>query len=279
MADRGRTREGDPPWGTHHPGVLPGLLVAVTRTIPGWPLVRQVAFPLRRLARRRMRGPVDARLWGLRLRFNPAGNVSEGRLLFMPHLWDRTEREVLRAHARPGAVFVDVGANFGGYTWWMLHLLGRDCTVLALEPDPELNARLRWNLLENGRDDVRVLACAAGDREGSASLRIDARNRGENRLQGEGGDDGGGVEVPVRPLAALVREAGLPRIDLMKIDIEGLEPRVLGAFLLDADPSLLPGLLLTEWQGGAGYDELDHQLRAAGYRELRRTRLNRILIR
>jgi len=270
--------DGDPPWGSFPPGRLPGFFMGMSRAVPPWPVVKQLAYPLRRLARRQLEGPVDARLWGHRLRFHPTGNVSEGRLLFMPELWDRSERAILREHARPGTVFVDVGANFGAYTWWLLHLLGPDCAILALEPDPEMMARLRFNVRENGWDNVTLLACAAGDREGTAILRIDGRNRGENRLDGESSDQPG-EEVAVRPLHALVRESGLSRIDILKIDIEGLEPRVLGAFFREADPSLWPKLLLTEWQGGPEYGELDRQLREAGYRDLKRTRLNRILTR
>ena len=170
------------PWGRHVLRGLPAMLTSLTRSIPGIPLVKQIAFPIRRLARRFMEGPVDDHLWGHRLRFHPHGNISERRLLFMPEKWDRRERELLRQHATPGAVFLDVGCNFGGYTWWMLHLLGNDCTVVALEPDPELNARLHFNLATNGFEAVRVLPYAAGEQDGTAVLHIDDQNRGENTL-------------------------------------------------------------------------------------------------
>lgn len=268
-----------PPWGRHRPGPAARFLTSATRSVPAWPLVKQLAFPLRRLARLFMPGPVDERLWGHRLRFHPHGNISERRLLFMPGKWDRTEREILARHARPGDVFLDVGSNFGGYTWWMLHLLGRECAVVALEPDPELNARLHFNLGTNGWDHVTVLPCAAGELDGTAVLHIHQTNRGENTLLPPG-EVGAGpeVEVPLRTLATIVAETGLPRVDILKVDVEGCEGPVIRAFFARMDPALLPRVILCERKDTVEHAELERFILAQGYRVEARTRLNMILV-
>lgn len=266
------------PWGYHRPPALPRALMGVTRAVPGWPLVKQLAFPVRRLALRFLDGPVDAELWGQRLRFHPRGNISERRLLFMPEKWDREEREILAAHARPGMVFVDVGCNFGGYTWWILSLLGKEARVVALEPDPELHARLRFNLGTNGWDQVTLLPYAAGGEEGSAVLHIHGSNRGENTLlEVEGEPEAGAVTVPVRTLRSVLAEAAVERVDVLKIDIEGLEPPVLRAFFAEAEPSLWPTLLLCERKDTPEHDALERFIRERGYGLERRTRLNMVL--
>jgi FkbM family methyltransferase len=267
-----------PPWGAYRPDALSGFLVALVRAVPKWPLVKQAAFPLRRLARRRLAGPVDAELWGHRLRFQARGNISEARLLFLPDRWDREERAVLVRHARPGMVFVDVGSNFGGYTWWVLSLLGEDCRIVALEPDPELNARLRFNLETIGCRNVTVLPYAAGERHGLATLSIHETNRGENRLLDVDAADGSrGVEVPVRTLKEVLEETGTERVDVLKIDIEGLEPQVLRAFFQDSDPSLWPRLLFSERKDTPEHAELERDLLTKGYVLEARTRLNMVL--
>ena len=51
-----------PAWGAYRLRGMAATLTAATRAVPGWPLVKQLAFPLRRLARRFMHGPVDDRL-------------------------------------------------------------------------------------------------------------------------------------------------------------------------------------------------------------------------
>ncbi|MEJ2540436.1 MAG: FkbM family methyltransferase, partial [Gemmatimonadota bacterium] len=253
------------PWGARRMEGSARFLTSLTRAVPPVAGIKQLALPLRRLARRKLHGMVDDRLWGHRLRFQATGNISEGRLLFMPDSWDRTERAVIRDFAEPGAVMVDVGANFGAYTWWLLHLLGPRCRILALEPEPALNRRLRFNLATNGWDNVEVVAVAAGDREGTATLHIHGANQGENTLAdpetGHAPAAGGGaVEVPVRPLARIVADAGLDRVDILKIDIEGLEPPVLTRFFHDAPASLWPRLLLCEFRDTPAYQELERLL-------------------
>ena len=129
---------------------------------------------------------------------------------------------------------------------------------------------------------MEVLATAAGDESGTATLHIHGDNRGQNTLADpDAGHDpesgGGAVEVPVRPLAELVTEAGLDRVDILKIDIEGLEPRVLRGYFDDAPATLWPRLLLCEFRDTPAYQELDRLLAGRGYRTRVRTGLNRVL--
>ncbi len=261
------------PWGSYAPDGTSSLLIGLTRSIPHLPLLKQLVFPIRRLARSRMTGPVDHTLWGLRLRFRPHGNISEGRLLFLPDRWDWEEREMMAARLPRGGIFVDVGCNFGGYSWWMLSQFGEEIQVLALEPDPELHQALEFNLATNGIRNARVLPVAAGTRSGTAELHSHADNRGENSLI-EGDDSVGARTVQVQPLAEIVTEAGLDHIDLLKIDIEGMEPAVLGAFFEQAPRSLWPRDLLFEWKETDDHRQLRDHLLELGYRIDLVTRMN-----
>jgi FkbM family methyltransferase len=237
-----------------------------------------MAFPIRRFALRSLDRPVDTTLWGHRLRFHPFDNISERRLLFTPGGWDRRERALLARILKPEAVFVDVGCNFGGYTWWVLSRLGKDCTVVALEPDPELHARLRFNLDTNRWDHVRTLSCAVGAEEGRATLHLHGTNRGENSLlERENGVESGAVDVQVRPLKALAEEEGLERIDILKVDIEGLESVVLRAFF-ESDPGpLRPSWIFCERKDTPEYHGLESFLAAEGYSVVLNTKLNMVL--
>lgn len=267
----------DAPWGRYAPAGSLALLVRLSRAVPTWPLVKQLVFPLRRAVRRRVDGPVDYELWGHRLRFVADGNISEGALLFFPDRWDCREREFLARELRPGAVFVDVGANFGGYTWWILSRLGRRCRGLLLEPDPALHAQLARNLEENGVENVRALPTAAGAAAHSATLHLGESNRGQSSLVEHAGTGASARTVAVRPLLDLVREEGFDRLDLVKIDIEGMEPRVLDAFFGSAPESLWPRLLCTERHDTDGHAAMEARLLELGYRVALRTRLNLIL--
>ena len=79
--------------------------------------------------------PVDAEVWGLRLRLWPSGNLSEQRILLMPQFLDVAEREFMdREFRADGQCFLDVGANTGVYILWAASL-GLGVQIEAFEPD------------------------------------------------------------------------------------------------------------------------------------------------
>lgn len=272
-----------PPWGAHRPGPVFRALLWSSRAIPQRPLIKQLTFLLRRLARAATRDPVDVVQWGHRLRLRTRGNFSESTFLFMPRRWDRRERALLARELGPGAMLVDVGANAGGYVWWLLHLFGRDCRVLAVEAEPELARRLEFNLATNGYANVRVECVAVGPEEGEAWLRLASHNQGENVLV-TGSDRvaaGGGaaVRVRVRRLREVVEAAGLERIDALKVDVEGLDAAILQDFFDRARPALWPRILIMERTPGPAHDHLMARLAECGYREVLASPLNVALMR
>ena len=271
--------------------------LAVARRMPGgWPWSR-FALLARRASRRHLRAsgalPVDTRVWGLKLRLFPGRSVSEARILFLPASWDRPERTRLRAwiESRPTDrfTFVDVGANVGGYSFWVMSVAGRAARVVAVEPSPEVARQLRYNVAANEADGrMRVVEAAVGGARGEGRLTVDAPNSGENRLVGVGG---AGPEtgrrtarVEVVPLADLVRDAGLDRIDCLKVDVEGGEAAVIQPFLRTAPRSLWPARMIVELKGSAAAasrsagdadaESLGAWIESQGYRLVLRTRLN-----
>ena len=174
------------------------------------------------------------------------------------------------ARALPiGGTFVDIGANFGFFT---LAAARRQARTLAIEPNPVLFERLTANLGLNALDGVLTRQVACGAREGAARL-AHARDMGGGHISE--GDEPGGYDVPMRPLAALVAEAGFAAIDLLKIDIEGYEDRVLIPFLRQAPEALRPASILTEHSSRHLWtDDLMAELAAGGYRVAAKSRGN-----
>ena len=273
------------PWGVHRPGGWGGFWLGVARSFPGgWPWSR-FALIARRLSRRGLKGPVDTRLWGHRLRLFPDSSVSEARILFLPRSWDRPERALLHEWMAPGFTFVDVGANAGAYSFWVLSLAGDGGRVVAVEPDPALARQLRYNVRINGAGErMRVVEAAVAASPGEGTLMLASRNSGQNRLASSGeaaAATGGAATVPVRvvTLAAVVAEAGLDRIDCLKVDVEGREADVIQPYISVAPRSRLPRRLIVELARGRGGQgtgpaELESWIAARGYRLVRRTRLN-----
>ena len=239
------------------------------------PMARRARSVLRRLAGLGRSGPFDVEPFpGQRARLYPAENLSDKRVFAGAANWDRVERaalaRALRAAPQPG-FFVDAGANAGLYTL-ALRAEVPGLRVLAVEPDAENLARLRFNLAASGAgDQVTVAPVALSDRTGMIRIATEHGNRGELAQVAEGG-----APVPARPLLDLVREAAFPRIDALKIDIEGVESPVLGHYLLNAPRALWPRTVVLEARRGEETAALA-ELLAHGYEILERTRLNAVL--
>jgi FkbM family methyltransferase len=273
------------PYGAQAPDRLVRAVLAFTRRLPANWLGFRVSTPFRRIAIDWLAGrPVDATVWGARARLYPSHNSCEKNALFTPQVFDRLERRVL-AKAIARAVkqgrtfcFVDIGANVGLYSLFVARRGGAKARVLAIEAQPDIAERLRFNVGLNPGAEIMIQPLAVADREGEVELMLSHRDRaGSYVRKGDGRSDGGEIiKVRCRPLLALVEEAGLRQIDALKIDIEGAEDLALAPFLRDAPPQLLPRLVLIEDRPDWGVD-LYALLAERGYVRRVRSRHNIIL--
>jgi FkbM family methyltransferase len=270
-------------YGERAPGALDRATLMLTRSMPNNWLGRRLAILLRRIVTSRLgRGALDTQLWGMRLRLYALGNGCEKNALFTPQMFDVMERDVLAAAVarNPSApfTFVDIGANVGLYSLFVAARAGRRARILAIEPQPGILDRLRFNLAANPDVAVTVLPIAVADRDGEIVLVLDASDSGgtyvEKPVAPRAGGGAGTVRVPCRTLLALAREAGLTGIDALKIDVEGAEDLVLVPFLRDAPRALWPQLILIEDTRGLWQTDVFALLKQHGYTVAARNRQN-----
>jgi FkbM family methyltransferase len=133
--------------------------------------------------------------------------------------WDK--QQFFCEVVREGQVVFDIGANVGFYTLLASCLVGPRGKVFAFEPLPENVRYLERHLELNECGNAEVLSLAMSDRCGFASFSLSG-NRFVGCL-----DEQGELKVRVSSVDALVLEARLPFPDVMKIDVEGEELRVL----------------------------------------------------
>ncbi|MCZ7542361.1 MAG: FkbM family methyltransferase [Anaerolineae bacterium] len=134
--------------------------------------------------------------------------------------------DALDALARSGSVAFDVGAHFGYFT---LLLARRAAHVYAFEPAPANFRALRRTLADNHIDNASAYPLAVAASDGDDVLAITAassmcRLHGNTRAiprAGEGVVQRARVET-VR-LDSFVQHARVPRVDLVKLDVEGHE--------------------------------------------------------
>ncbi len=261
-------------WGERAPGCITRNWIGLCRSLPTGSFFRRIGLWLRRPLKYGITGAIDTAMWGLNLRLNPRGNLSEERWLFLPQFSDAMERKLLVDALKPGSVFFDIGANAGFYSFWVWSHFKDAVRIEAFEPDPELCGRIRFNLASNGIQSLHLNPIALSDQSGTARLMIGSKNRGTNRLETGTSD---GVSVEMIPLADFVQREGINRIDAMKIDVEGHEDKILGHYFANAPRSVHPRLLVCETlDKGHGDDPLRSLIENAGYRAIARGRMNTV---
>ena len=166
-------------------------------------------------------------------------------------LYEPPVTRVVQHHLRTGGTAVDLGANWGYFSLLAAASVGTGGRVIALEPDPRQFEALRQNLAMNGFPQVTAMQAAAAAQEGRVSLLgydEHETNRGVSRIADPSAP---GRRFDVRSTSVDMLTGAWPRVDLVKIDVEGAEDAVLdgmragllarryAAILLELHPGLL----------------------------------------
>jgi FkbM family methyltransferase len=223
-------------------------------------------------------GPVDMAYQGASFRFHHQASATERGALFNPD-YNLEELEFLRKHTPSGGVFVDVGANVGTYAMVLARHVGAKGRVIAIEPHPVTFARLSFNNAASGFTQVNLVAAAAGPADGELMIETDLDNLGASHIV-TGAAAGDAIRVPSWRLQRILDEAGVSKVDGLKIDVEGFEDRVLTGFFRDAPVLLWPRAVVIEhlsrdeWLQDCIADMLTR-----GYAEVGKSRSNTLLLR
>jgi FkbM family methyltransferase len=117
-------------------------------------------------------------------------------------------------------VVVDLGANEGRFSQVIVREFGSVCH--AVEPDPAILARIPAN------ERISKYCLAIGGTVGHARFSI-AESSVASRVLEDSDRGAETIEVEQTTLADFVRRLRLPRVDVLKIDIEGAEIATLDA--------------------------------------------------
>jgi FkbM family methyltransferase len=151
-----------------------------------------------------------------------------GLLRLFQGSFEQAEIETLVEAARPGTVAIDAGAHVGLFTIPLARAVGREGEVWAIEPLPENVQRLRENVVANRLGNVTVLASAASDADGRQGFQVAGDSAyGSSREVDQAWETDEALDVTAVRLESVWRAHGMPRVSVIKIDVEGDELRVL----------------------------------------------------
>lgn len=159
-------------------------------------------------------------------------------------------------------VAFDVGANIGNHTIYFSEILGAS-KVVAFEPQNIAHDILKKNVELNGLEKkVKIVKKLVGSQKGEGVL---AAHFGTKNLGGTAFEESKGGDVEMTSLDAYCKEAKISKIDLLKIDVEGMQlPVLAGAekILSDMKPAVWMELRVKNGE----YDEPAAILAKYGYK-------------
>lgn len=191
-------------------------------------------------------------------------------------LRDRYERHELQfavSLLRPGDAAIDVGAHVGVFALHMAQAVGPSGSVYAFEPLARNADLLEMAIAENGFEGrLRLARAGVSDAAGEATLHFarETLNSGGAYI-GRADASLGGLASEQVPVVRLDDYAGPRPVRLIKMDVEGGEPRVIAGArsLLAADrPPILSEVHPEQLQRvcGVGPGALIEDLARLGYR-------------
>lgn len=231
---------------------------------------RYISFPLLdRTIKSGLRGAtaLAARLKGFHF---PRNYVRQQKWEMLTGAYEQDSVALFKHSIRPGMVVVDLGAHIGYFTRLFSKLVGKKGKVLACEADPFIFKLLQKNTEQ--LQNVEPHQLAISDEAGTIDFYHSEEKSGcgstvavlpvffkRNRLA-----------VSAAPLDSVLEEAGISRVDFIKMDIEGGEPKALRGMreTLKQNPAII---LVTEfapeWIRAGGMEPLRflEELRGFGF--------------
>ena len=181
--------------------------------------------------------------------------------------WEPETAACLVSRLGEGGVFVDVGANHGYFTVLAAALVGVTGRVVAFEPNPAVFEQLRTHVRLNGFSArVTTVQAALADEESDSALLFVSNDPGNSGLSslvaartylhsGSLSHDRT-VSVRIETFDRWFRSSALPRIDLVKIDVEGAEERVIAGMLATLASGKVSAMICETVWGGPTHAKL-----------------------
>lgn len=154
-------------------------------------------------------------------------NEHQQRQLFWYGYYEKPVGITIKRLLKPGHVFLDIGANIGYFS-----LLAAKCCpssmVVSFEPVIEIFEKLQKNILLNNTPNIITVNMAAGEKDEVRDIYLSAPdNTGMSSLEKPENYSGVSQKTEVIAIDTWFARSNLPKVDLVKIDVEGNELSVL----------------------------------------------------
>jgi FkbM family methyltransferase len=163
---------------------------------------------------------------GIKLWVDPASNF--GKRVLREGNYEADLTAAFGELLQPGQTFVDVGANEGWFSMLAAKLVGSSGRVLACEPQERLWPVITKNIFLNGFANVHLLPFAVAEQPGEAVINLyPSVNTGSSNISATKRRWETQQRIKLLPLTDVLGSLRGANVDLMKVDVEGFEHKVL----------------------------------------------------
>lgn len=195
-----------------------------------------------------------------------------GRAIYYAGTHESVETAFFRSRLDSASVCCDIGANVGYYSLLFASLSPKG-VVHSFEPVPLNFYVLCTNRLLNSFSNLIANPCAVGDVDGSVEFVVSRDSAFSSLVDTKMKPMATEISVPIITLDSYCRKNGVNRIDVLKIDVEGAEGRVLaGAAQLLRNRAEHPRTVMLELYDpmlsryDSGIDDILLKMDAYGYK-------------
>ena len=183
------------------------------------------------------------------------------------------EGEIRKYFDLKEGVFLDIGANVGKYSIMLGKRMGVDGRVLAFEPEPNNIKSLKKNIELNRVNNIDIIEKACSNSKGEIDFYLSSNNTGGHSITAKTNNK---ITVQADTLDNILKERGVSRVDMVKIDVEGAEYLVLrGASIMLR--KFRPKIIFESW-GSESYNKIKDILIPNGYKIKRISKIDYLAI-
>jgi FkbM family methyltransferase len=160
--------------------------------------------------------------------------------------FETAELEYIKNELTNDSVFIDIGSNTGVYSL-VIASKSSDIQVHAFDPI-NLNTSLLASSIDiNSFSNITVNKTCVGDYDGTVEFSISSDSAYSSMLDSGRKPELTKVNLPIIKLDTYIRDMGISKVDIIKIDVEGAEKLViLGASNILSNSLLRPKLMMIE---------------------------------
>ena len=207
----------------------------------------------------------------------PLDNVTDSKIITSSKKYDSKELEFIKRFKKNNkSIFLDIGSNMGYYSI-MSSSFGFN-SIFAFEPLPKMISRIEENIKINELNNIiKIIPFALGDTNKEIIIFEKKDNIGGSSILNYK-NSSQSLKVNMITLNQFINDYSLKQIDVLKIDIEGYEDRVLMPFFRTNSILIFPKLVIIEHSSSKDWNEnvIEWMLKN-GYSQEFKTRGNTIL--